>query len=501
MTEAAEAERRDWRYGSIAFVVALLLLVAAAAVPLKYHRDGLYAKSADESARTLEAWNLNLERATRYVGPWLPLHTMLTARVLEVWPDLFLAPRALSMVLGVLLVAALAWLAAELFRRRGAALLTMGLAAFFGPRVVLAAIPLSETLYMLLLTLGMAALARWLRLTRQRWLVFAALFIGLSAGVRYEGWLFAVLTFCFAALWLHFEGGTPRIRRAAALSVAAILLAAAPVAWCVTWHRAHGAAFGFFEFSGDRYFRVANPERAFRLLWEHGVIFQFWRQNLVTLNLIGAAGVLLFIARARRAAWWLVIPGMAFLLLGAFTLTGRALPTHNFWRIAAPFSVLLLPFTAHAVLAAAQALGAKWRPARPALITASVVVLFIAFHFHCFGLSQGSQMDGHDLEAARFVETQLEAHDTPAAARVFIVDSDIRWLNVRVASQYPGNFLPAAPIESVLEDGLLDISALRAKGVAVLILRAGSAAKVPRIEVFSAADKNDRWVMLALVPE
>lgn len=536
---------RGWRRNAVMSLVACALLAAAVAVPYAYFRAGLYTKSADESARTIEAWFWTFDKAVVKVDVWLPLHMMLTGLVLDVWPDLILAPRALNMALGMLLLPALAWLAHEIFRSSRSStpplfrpalpaygqvglrsratedqhsilrssrsstlpsaatpLLTMALAAFFGPRVVLSAVPLSEILFILLLTLGLAAMARWLCLGRLRWLLAAAAFIALSAGVRFEGWLFAAALGLFAAVWLHFDRRAPRSRRLLALAGAAVLLSAMPVYWCGCWYLASGKPFGFLALVGDRYWRVANPDRSFALVWEHGLLYQSWRQNLASLNIIGVAGVVLFLIRARRMAWWLAVPTAVFVVFAALTLTGRTLPTHNFWRIATPFSILLLPFTAHVLLAAAARLGAVRRPLESVMLACAVPVLLIAFHFQCHALAQPSEMDLADLEAGRFVREKLDAYAGPGRPRVFIEDVGVRTVHVKVVSNDPGAFLSQAPLESVVQGDTLDLDAIRARNVAVMVIRAEWAQKIQaRLDAFSTAAVNSRWLLLALKPE
>lgn len=319
------------------FGVLLLGLVVHAGIVGR----GLFALSADESGRTLEvfAW---LRGTMDPETPWLPLYRVLYGAALTVFPDLFWTPRVVTMVLGLILVAGIMGLASQIFQDRRLTVLAGVLAAFYPPRAVLGAVPLSETLFGACVIPGAAFLAGWMRRDSPSALVAGCGCIALAAAVRYEGWILAAV----AALTLFHGAWRGMIsRRLAVISVTVVV--AVPAGWILQSVLA-GKPLYFFHSTVNRFVEVHGSAPG--TLWRYGLPWQFLRQSLFTLNILGFVSLVRMCREdhgIRRAAGLAVA---AFILTALVTMITRGMPTDVFWRIPAVWSFLLLPFTARFLL-------------------------------------------------------------------------------------------------------------------------------------------------------
>ncbi|HUB06599.1 MAG TPA: glycosyltransferase family 39 protein [Myxococcales bacterium] len=276
-------------------------------------------------------------RGARQFGP---LNVYLLAAVEWLWPDRFVAPRLLSLVAGTLTAWPLYRLAERRFGRRAAALSTWAFAVY-GLHVQASTTAASEALFLLPLLWGLVALDR--AADRPRWLAVAGFALACASAIRYDGWLYAPLSW----LWLVQPLREKRLRPAhAALFAAATLAVPAFLMWG-NWVDMGDPLYLVHYIDADHVKNALRASAAMgRARWTLYCLL-FWPANLaLELTPFVAAGILLALLdglRRRRRALDLaaiaLTPAAFFTFRGAFLLQ-----FHPLARFTLPTAVLLLPY-------------------------------------------------------------------------------------------------------------------------------------------------------------
>lgn len=445
--------------------VAILAVVTVAATGWQVHemRAGLFSVSADESGRSLDAWDAGLVGAFR-PSVWLPLHRAMLGVAFALLPDLFLAPRVLTVLLGIALVLATATLAKKWCGGAWGGIVAAAVVAVQADRFILSCVPLSEVLY-LSLVLGGAA---WMGLSsdpKGRLLGGAALWMA-AAAVRYEGWVLVLALVIVTSVGMV-RRSIPR--RTGMLSIAVGL--SFPILW-LTAHLFDSGDLGFVSASAGRFGLLHGDG-----FWDTvarsvpAQVIASWPRNGLLAGL--AVALLLRGPLYERAGLALPALGLGFLLIAIVSLIGVALPSHNFWRTAALWNLLLLVFliwgldrlrrrggwasflawTIVAILLVTEA----WDTSRRAAELSSVPSAFS----RC------------DLQAGRYLRRRLDAD----ARRAVVGDVTWQHIHVRVASNYPERVYPLRggdPFRpkntAFYQEGYLDLHAMRRGGVDLLAL-------------------------------
>jgi len=340
----------------------------------------VYWVSADESGRTEHAWAwITFKQHDGLKGlmdVWLPLpHVLLGLSLKYLSPNLFLTPRLITAFFSVLALIGFLLLAHELFESRPVTLAAGLLAALYAQRVVLSVVPLVEIQYLAWLLLGeFFALRGFKRGGRWTQLAAAASF-ALAMMARYEAWIFSGVYFALLVGWAI------RDRRRVPwplVGACGLILAAFPAFWILLYARFTDHPLGFIEGTSGVY------QKAFGNLWKRNfyfsVVYQCYKENLRQLNLLGLLGVAAWIRRKDTPRAWLLIPACSFVALAVLGVLGKAMPTHNFWRIGTIWGLTLIPFTA--ALCVQDIPGwcarlARW-PGGRSKVLAAVLVLALA---------------------------------------------------------------------------------------------------------------------------
>jgi hypothetical protein len=85
---------------------------------------------------------------------------------------------------------------------------------------------------------------------------------------------------------------------------------------------------------------------SFSKLLYFNVLWQFLEQNYNSYNIIGLMGLSYFF-RKEKLSEWIIVSFSGLLLMGIISALGKALPSHNFWRTSAVWTILLIPFTSY----------------------------------------------------------------------------------------------------------------------------------------------------------
>lgn len=410
-----------------ALVIGVFLsMLLAVLLQLVVFHVGFVSASADESARALIAWDLTW-RDLFIPEIWPPFYEFAVGLVLKAYPDLFYAPRMLSMLFGLLTIGALALLAREMFRSNLVALLSAFLAVFLHHRLLLSIAPMSEIFFNFFIVLGSCALARFARRDSAIAFVVAAAMFFLAATVRFEGWFicvaFAVISFIVQVRsrpigWAHFFLGI-------------VVAAAFPMVWSGL------SIYHFGDLSGITAARDQNHSANVSLV---GIVRRshasaFIRDVVTGPLVLGVAAGLVVGWRSRPARFVLLvaIAGLVFASLAA--IATQSSPLAAPWRIAGAWTTLVVPFTAYALVRLAS--HVEHHLQRKALIILSIasVCLMSIPSWQIVRRTTASEF-GFDADILS-LRTELSSAIDNNGAKVLIDVDDVYFLDLVVAINRP----------------------------------------------------------------
>jgi hypothetical protein len=294
--------------------------------------NGLYAVSSDETSRTLISYYWHTSGKIES-SSWLPLHFLIMGWGLILFQDLIWLPRIISLLFGIMTIAAAGLLADELFRKKEITIYTLIIMLLIPQRVILSIVPLPEIIFSFFVISGSLFFLKFIRSGGTSHLIISVVLITLSNSLRYEGWIISACMGVYL-LW-KFKGQT---RILFVLSLLAIF----PLFWLLFNYLKFDDIFYFLHEPG-KYYALAQEETFFNTL-KFNPLTQFIEQNLITMNILGLAGIYLLRKNALLRRWMIVF-FLPLILFSAVSLTGKGLPAHNFWRTSVVWVFILIPFT------------------------------------------------------------------------------------------------------------------------------------------------------------
>ena len=458
-----------------ALLVVAISLAFSAQVFL--HWNGFYSVSADGCARTLDAYMWTLDEIPKggfwlpfyEKNPWPPFHRVIVGLSLKLWPDLFITPRAVNFVFGILSLISLTWLSYELFKNRHITIVTAFLGSVFSHRVVLSLVPLAEIMFIFMVVTAMVFFARWLSSRRLLELIISSFFLAFSSTIRYEGWVFSGCLLLFVFVSSLFSK-TKEKGRFIELITVIVILGSFPAYWIGSYAIHTGDSFGFVSNTVDRYqLRFGS---SLITLVKFNVLVQFLKQNLDSFNLLGIVSLLYLLINDKRIGRWVVVPAVALLIMSGVSFFGKALPSHNFWRLSVVWSILLVPFTAHWVVMQRRSFLDSKRYSKY-FVFLLFLLLFVSFVYQTHRMTENSFFSIYDRFSGEYVKERLE---TSSNAKILIETSNWHYFNVLIASQHPFSFIcnsgcdPVQPEEPIIaKEKKIDRAELVDRGVRILI--------------------------------
>ncbi|MBI3118930.1 MAG: phospholipid carrier-dependent glycosyltransferase [Candidatus Hydrogenedentes bacterium] len=464
----------------IAFLVSVLL---AAGYQYWLVSRGLYAVSKDDSLRTMGALIWMKDKWPLHAEEWLPLPQMIFGAAMSLDSDMIVAPRVTTHIAGLLALVAIGLLAHGLWRRRDVTVIALLLGVVFAPRAISSVVPLAEAFFYLSVTLAMFFF--WLFVQRPHWLYSLAtgLSLAVACSIRYEAWVIAGVVFLVGAFAAWKETALTRPAKITAIAVMALTCFCFPVYWMLLW-LAETGTLGFLSVPGDKYKEMRNPEHSYRVIWLDAPLHQFLITNLASLNLLGLLGVFMAWRERPRFRWWFAAAFVSFVLIALLGALGHALPLHNFWRVPATWSVLLLPATAYALVRLGAVLSRVAQFRRNVFAPLLCALVLGAFHFQTMRVA--SQPYGNYTPEI-FEVSELLSHlfgEFPAEfkPRVLIEGEDAtEWAHIRIATQDPGRFVWASTVGYPLGGEKILLSRFRKLAIGLVITRREN---WPRIQHF-----------------
>ncbi|HYZ33502.1 MAG TPA: glycosyltransferase family 39 protein [Crenalkalicoccus sp.] len=327
-----------------------LIAGAALLLHLGLMLAGFYRVEADESARSLLAWELSWRNA---LEPWIwpPFYKIVVGLFLDAYADVFVGPRILVALAGAATVAVLAGLALALFRDRLTAVVAAALAVVVPDQLIPGTVPLSDIYYFLAMVGASLCLLRWLQEGRTSRLLLGCVLIAIAETVRFEAIFFGLVLGLFLVWRLLVSRGIGP----GAFAAAGALLGGFPLFWVVDSWLWYGSLENL-GITGQQYLAIYGPDygRAARELPAvHLLRGLAWNPPL----LLGFAAML-WHARldpaVRRWVWllWLPLPLISLVILATLSITQAAS-----WRTAGLWILLMVPFEAWALVRLAARLG------------------------------------------------------------------------------------------------------------------------------------------------
>lgn len=267
-----------------------------------------------------------------------PLNVYLLAGLYWLVPDKYVVPRLLSLALGSLSAWPLYRLSEARFGRRAAAI-SGGALALYGLHIQSCTTATSEAIFLFFLLWALVSLDR--ACNNPRWLVVAAVAMGCACATRYDGWLYAPLTW----LWLARPVRSGRLGWRRAFAYAAATLAIPAFLMWGNWRDLGDPFYLIHYINADHLQNAARASAAMGRLRYAAYCAAFWPTNLaIELSPVTAVAIALAVAESSRKGrgrdLWLLaaVPALVF------SVEGALLRFHPLARFTLPTALLLLPY-------------------------------------------------------------------------------------------------------------------------------------------------------------
>ena len=416
-------------------LIVLCWLGLALGVQLGFYNLGLYRVTADESARSLLALRLSWRNAFE---PWVwpPFYKVFVGLFLKVHRDVFIVPRVLVGIAGLMVLLAMLQLAVALFADRKVSLITTLLAIPIPDRLIFSITPMSEIFFYLLLIGASIFILRWLQTGRRADLIIGCACLMLASTDRYEA--------CFFAVTLLFYL-TRRSLRDHSIGIglligAYIILLSFPLFWIVDCYWWYGSfrnlavtSWQFLATDGYDYHTafIRSPAGSFikNLLW-------------IPMLPLGIAACCWLALKDRVICAWVVIFFGPLLLITAVMIASMSIPSSVPWRTSGVWVFLLLPFTA---LALARTSELFRQGSRTVTLTGLLLLALVPSAIHTAQIARRGMLDDglqdrrREREAGLFIKNELARFED---GRVLIDSMDnLDYLDVMAGSTVPERFV------------------------------------------------------------
>jgi hypothetical protein len=191
-----------------------------------------------------------------------------------------------------------------------------------------------------------------------------------------------------------------------------------------------GKTSSFITSVSERY----NSGDLFREIKE-SVLYNFFSINLMSLNVLGFITIFLLYRKDKVIRLYINLMAATIILITVILFATSAMPTHNSWRLAIIWCIMLLPFTAHwlYLLFSGENKFMKYS-------FGIMLILIIYFSTtQTFNMSQISFLSKEDYEIGRMFESVIthQKHQK----KILIPRANWRYTGVLTASQHPDNFI------------------------------------------------------------
>ncbi len=445
------------------FLVLLVLIVSQ----LLLFSRGIFAISADEAGHTLEAFQWYRGESPLF-SIWLPFQKIIYGLSLKIYFNLIWTPRILSSLFGALTILSLMFLTFELFRKKTTLILSGMLGAIFPCLVIFSVLPLTEIYFFFFTISSIALLFNWRRTGSIYSFILVIFFSSIGTTTRYEAWPFSFIIFLILIkkFYRDKEKFSFRLLR---IFLIFIFLFVFPMYWIYLSYHTTGDVLAFLHSVSSRYSHRTSTNGPQTLLEniKNNVGYYFIMINVVSLNIIGLSIFFYYFKKSSTIKLYAFIILTTLIGFSILTYFSNAMPTHNAWRLASIWSIMLIPFTA-------QSLYLLVSDERPYLKHSFVILFLLIIYFFNIQTSYYTNfryMTRQDLEIGKFINT-LNFSDE--SSKIYIERGGWQYMNLMVASQNPQRFLtenqmknPTSKADSISAE---QISEFEHAGIQYLIL-------------------------------
>ncbi len=405
-------------------MVVMLFFLMQAALVFK----GFFALSADEAGHTLEGYSWFKGKYSLF-SIWLPYQKIIYGLAFHIYNNLFIVPRIISSIFGLLTLISLMFLTSQLFQIKIVTILAGFLGAIFWGIVIFSVLPMNEIYLCFFTLISISFLVRWQRNNFSSSFWLAIIFATISSTIRYEAWVFSGVMFLVICVFILNSNATLS-SKLIKIIMCFILLSLIPFAWIYLSYNSTGRILGFIQLVAERY----NVEDLNYKI-KSNVIFAFFNINYITLNIIGLL-TLYFLRKDQIIRSYLFILFSTLITTGILTFISNAMPTHNPWRLATIWSILLIPLTAF-VCYRLYTLKSKFT--KFSFIILMIILTYI-FIKQINEYTTLSYMTREDLSIGNYIEISVLNNND--VSKIFIQENSWEYTNLLVSSNNPDEFIP-----------------------------------------------------------
>lgn len=411
------------------FLLAYLILIFSILMIIQglLYLKGFYALSADEAGHTLEGYYW-YNGTSSFFSIWLPFQKILYGFSFYFWNNLFWTPRIISSIFGLLTLLSVMFLTFHLFNNHIVTILAGFLGSIHWGIVIFSVLPMTEIYFTFFIIAALGFLVKWLCDKKNTSILLSLMFCSIGNTVRFESWIFSLII-CLVIVHNIFISRRVTLVRFWNLILFLFILFLFPIIWVALSYNETGSITGFINLVINRY----TPGDIFSRI-NNSMLFNFFKINLLTLNILGLIIFFLF-RRNREVNSYFIVFIFTLIIIGVLTFTSNAMPTHNPWRLATIWSILLIPLNVYLIYF-------LWISKTPMLKLCSILFLFLQLLFSYLQIlkySELSYLTKEDLFLGSYVADSLLLNNS--ASKIFIEKNNWEYTNLLISTGMPEKFV------------------------------------------------------------
>lgn len=472
-----------------------LILIILLFVFIEYylHSKDFYSISADDSSHTLQAYDW-YKNQSPFFASWLPFQRIINGTALIFYYDLIITPRVTSFLFGLLTLIFLIIISNLLFKNRIVSLLSGLLGAISVPIVIFSAVPLIEIYFFFFVLSSLTFYFLWREKGKSVYIWLSVISATAGNMTRYEAWLFSF--FLFIIITYDLVRSQKNGANKNSLLIIAVILSVFPLYWIYLSSISIGNVNGFVSSVTSRYTPGILQSEI-----KNNVLYNFFSFNISSMGIIGIISLLALNMENVRVKIFNIVFFGTLICFSVLSFIIKAMPTHNHWRIAMIWSLLLLPFTAYWLY---YLLNSSMESKIHKVGFGVFLLLIIYFSTAQINrYSSTSYLTSEDIKVGKYLR-QIINDDKKSKIFIGRGASD-KWkhINILVASQEPDYFLISLEkVEYITSDTLqLDqkiISELKAKNVK-FILMPSNIRLHSELNITQELNRFHKWVLYKLL--
>ncbi|MCL5028260.1 MAG: hypothetical protein M1480_04465, partial [Bacteroidetes bacterium] len=396
----------------------------------------------------------------------------------RIYYDLFLTPRIISAIFGLFTLLSLIDLSFQLFKNKNVSVLTGFFGTIFLPISIFSVLPLLEIYFFFFTVMSITFYFRWKNNEKYfyLWVSIASSIIGTT--IRYEAWLFTFFLFLIVAFHIFNQAKSFQFKFFIITGIA-LLLSIFPAYWIYLSYITYGTINSFMV-------SVENNYHPFSLLSEvkNNALFSFLKVNISSLNIVGIISIISLYKKNSNIRAFVFLFASTLIVFSLVTFISKAMPTHNYWRLAMIWSLLLLPFTTHGIYSLID--KASISKIRIVFFICSFLILSYSFLMQVVGHSFYSYITYDDMKVGEILSKEFHGNNSNAYLQR---NGTLDYLNILVTSQNPDRFVIKLNnyknffYDTLFVDRKL-ISEFKSLNIKYLVLRPYTKVSIGKIKLF-----------------